>query len=134
MPRLTRWMLRLALVYLMLGFTLGGLILCSQGSDACPPVWSLRSLHIELLTVGWMAQLALGVAYWILPRYVGGVRGPSAPAWAAWGVLNVGLWTAGLAPALAAPPLILAAGRTAEAAAVLVFAMQLWPRAKAFGT
>lgn len=134
MPRLTRWALRLALVDLMLGFTLGGLILCSKGSEACPPLWSLRALHIELLTVGWMAQLALGVAYWILPRYAGGVRGASGPAWAAWGLLNLGLWTAGVAPALSAPTLLLAAGRMAEALAVLVFATQLWPRAKGFGT
>ncbi len=134
MPHLTRWALRLALVDLMLGFTIGGLILCSKGTNACPPLWSLRALHIELLTVGWTAQLALGVAYWILPRTLGGVRGPSAPAWAAWGLLNVGVWAAGLAPALRAPQNVLLAGRVAEAVAVLVFAWQLWPRVKAFGT
>ncbi|HSB88425.1 MAG TPA: hypothetical protein VLD63_00220 [Anaerolineales bacterium] len=133
MPRLTRWALRLALLHLILGFSLGALMLCAKASGVCAWAWPLRGLHIELLTIGWTAQLALAVAYWILPRHPGGRRGPEAPAWAAWALLNLGVWVSGLTMALVGPRLLLGVGHSAEALGILVFAVQLWPRVKAFG-
>lgn len=53
----------------------------------------LVPVHVELLLVGWLVQLALGVAYWILPRAAG--RRPGA--WAAWG--GAGCVAAGVAAA-----------------------------------
>jgi hypothetical protein len=123
----------MAMVELMLGFTLGALMLCAKASDACAWVWPLLGFHVEMLTIGWMAQLALGMAYWILPRYPGGRRGAEAPAWAAWGLLNGGIGLAGITAALAGPRFLLGAAHTAEAMAIVIFAVLLWPRVKAFG-
>lgn len=58
---------RAALLWLVLGFTLGALIL----SDALMPgswrVW-FAPTHGHILFVGWFLQFAVGVGYWLLPR------------------------------------------------------------------
>jgi hypothetical protein len=133
MPRLTCWGIRAALIHLVVGFSLGALILCSKATLACPNVWPWLPLHRELLILGWTAQLALAVAYWILPRLPGGRRGRDASAWAALILLNLGVWLAGAAPALAAPRQAIVMGRTLESLAALAFALHAWPRIKRFG-
>ena len=62
MPRLSVWMIRTALVHLLVGFTLGALLLANKGVPIHPMVWRLLPIHIELLLLGWTLQLALGVA------------------------------------------------------------------------
>ena len=71
MPALTVWALRIALCYLGIGFTLGALMLAAHGLTLAPTLLRLRPLHMELLLIGWTVQLALAVAYWILPRRPG---------------------------------------------------------------
>ena len=90
-------------------------------------------LHSEMMLLGWMVQLAMGVAYWILPKHVQRpVRGPAAPVVAAALLINVGVVSAGLGPALGRPGMMIT-GRLAELAAVLLFASNVWPRIKEFG-
>ncbi|HXI35189.1 MAG TPA: hypothetical protein VNH63_13990, partial [Gemmatimonadales bacterium] len=67
------WFVRSALVCLVLGFTLGGVMLAAKGTGDTALIPRLLPIHIELLLVGWMLQLAMGVAQWILPRF--GVQG-----------------------------------------------------------
>lgn len=69
MPRLSQWLIRTALIYLLLGFTLGALLLTHKGIPLHPALWSWLPTHIEFLLMGWIAQLTMGVAFWILPRY-----------------------------------------------------------------
>lgn len=54
MPRLSVWYTRFALLYLALGFTLGGLMLYNKGVPLHPALWSLLPAHIEFLLMGWM--------------------------------------------------------------------------------
>lgn len=129
MPRLSRWFIRSALLHLALGFTLGGLILFHKGVPLHPLVWRLLPAHIEFLLFGWTVQLIMGVGFWIFPRFRRS-RGNEWPAWLAFGLLNAGIWLAGLGPALAAPAFILFLGRSAEAGAVVAFAVHAWPRLK----
>lgn len=70
MPRLSRVMLRCALVYLWLGFGLGSLLMVWKGQPDWVPdgVGGWLWLHVDWLLMGWMVQLAMGVAYWIFPR------------------------------------------------------------------
>jgi hypothetical protein len=50
-----------------------------------------------MLLVGWMVQLACGVAFWILPRLnATGDRGVEWPAWVCYGALNGGVLTLAL--------------------------------------
>jgi hypothetical protein len=66
-PKLTVLFVRTALCYLTVGFSLGALLLANRGVALGAPIGRLLPLHIEFLLIGWMVQLALGVAFWILP-------------------------------------------------------------------
>ncbi len=118
MPRLSRWTIRAALLYLAAGFTTGAMILAAKAVPALAPAWRLRPAHIEFLMFGWTTQLILGVAFWILPRFSHGqARGVEAIAWAAVVLLNLGLWLVTLQSLGALPPAFEVAGRGCEAAA-----------------
>ena len=135
MPRLSAWSLRASLLYLLAGFTFGALLLANKGQPFWPQVWWLLPAHIEFLLVGWTVQLALGVAFWILPRFQGGSRGNEALARSAILLLNLGvllvagqtLATQGLAP------LFLLAGRLCQGLAGILFALHALGRIKPSG-
>jgi hypothetical protein len=65
---LSQVIIRTALLWLGVGFTIGGLTLANKGVPFLPWLWTLRMPHVHMLLVGWMVQLAYGVAFWILPR------------------------------------------------------------------
>ena len=136
MPRLSAWAIRAALVYLGMGFTLGALLLANKGLPFSAPLsmltWRLFPAHVEFLLVGWTAQLALGVAFWILPRFTHGPkRGNEGLAWLALGLLNLGVWLVACGPLAAALTL---AGRIAEAGAALAFGVASWRRVRPTGS
>ncbi|MCO5243591.1 MAG: cbb3-type cytochrome c oxidase subunit I [Anaerolineae bacterium] len=120
MPRLSTWFIKASLIYLATGFTLGALMLANKGLRLDPAFWRLLPVHIELLLTGWIVQLAMGVAFWILPRFQSS-RGDVRPAWAAFALLNGGLLLVAAGTLLGAPGWIALAGRLAEVAAVAVF-------------
>ena len=132
MPRLSRWFLRSALLYLALGLTLGGLLLLHKAIPFYPFAWRLLPLHIELLMFGWLVQLVMGVGFWIFPRFRRS-RGDERPAWLAFALINLGVLLAGLGHVLGAPPLILLVGRLAEAGAAAAFGLHAWSRIKSPG-
>jgi hypothetical protein len=98
MPRLSCWFIRGSLVHLAVGVLFGGLILGAKGLPI--PLgwaWVLLTAHIQLLVGGWLVQLTLGVAYWILPRLDGqGTRGRTSAVWFSFYALNIGVDTAAL--------------------------------------
>jgi len=132
MPTLTVWALRAALSYLGIGFTLGAVMLAARGLGSASAALRYRPLHAELLLVGWMLQLAFGVAYWILPRRPGSDRGGERLAWSALLLLNLGIWSVGVGALFDAPAGVLVAGRSAELLAAMVFATHAWPRVRAY--
>jgi hypothetical protein len=120
------------LIYLAIGFTWGGLLLFHKGLTLYATLWRVLPLHVELLLLGWTAQLAMGVAFWILPR-IRGRRGNETLAWLAFILLNVGVWCVGLGTWFGAPVGVLLAGRVAEGAAVVVFGAHAWGRIRPLG-
>ena len=86
MPRLSVWFLRASMLYLAAGFTFGALMLANKAIPFLPWLWRLRPIHVEILLVGWIAQFAMGVAFWMLPRFHSS-RGDVRPAWAAFFLL-----------------------------------------------
>lgn len=132
MPRLSIWFIRSALLHLLLGFTLGALMLSNKGMSIHPLLWRLLPAHVEFLLVGWTVQLVLGVGFWILPRFLGS-RGNVKAAWAAFGLLNLGVWLVAVGATLAATPVVLLLGRVAEAGAAAAFVVHAWPRVKPAG-
>lgn len=134
MPRPARYLVRTALLHLLVGFGLGGLLLANKGLPFWPALWRLRPAHVELLLVGWTVQLTLGVAYWILPRLRGDrPRGDTRAVWAAYLLLNLGVIALAFGPLTARAGVLAVAGRGAELAAVLLLVAQAWPRVKAAG-
>ena len=130
MPRVCAWFVRASLIHLMIGFTLGALLLADLGLPGAGPRWlaEFRPLHVETLLFGWVVQLVMGVALWIFPRF-GVPRSPHGRpglAWAAFALLNAGVVIAGLTPAVFA-------GRLVEVGAAGAFAANLWGRVRASG-
>lgn len=131
MPRLSVWFVRASLIYLLLGFSFGALILAEKGISYYPPVWNLFPIHMEFLLIGWFAQLAMGVAFWILPRFnTGPARGNVKLIWISFILINVGILFSALTFWF---PLATLIGRAVEASAGIVFAIGLWRRIKPHG-
>jgi hypothetical protein len=92
MPVQSRWLIRLSLIYLTVGVTLGAVMLVHKAFPLHPAVWLVLPVHIQLLIWGWIIQFTLGTAYWILPRYLTGTsRGNNSLAWAVVAMLNMGI-------------------------------------------
>ncbi|KAA0266829.1 MAG: hypothetical protein EDM79_15400 [Chloroflexi bacterium] len=131
MPRLSVWFIRASLIYLLLGSFFGALLLAQKGISFYPPIWYLFPLHMEFLLVGWLIQLAMGVAFWIFPRFSNGQsRGNKPLIWISFALVNAGIligilqfWS----------PIALLIGRVFEVGAGIVFAAGLWRRVKPHG-
>jgi hypothetical protein len=117
------------LFYLAIGITFGALLLYHKGIPLHPLLWRLLPVHVEFLLFGWTVQLVMGVGFWIFPRFWRS-RGNEKPAWLAFGLINLGVWLAGVGPSLGAPPLTLLLGRLAETGAAIAFAAHAWSRIK----
>jgi heme/copper-type cytochrome/quinol oxidase subunit 1 len=134
MPRLSIWTIRAALLYFGIGFTFGGLMLFNKGESIDPSVWRLLPIHVEFVLIGWTMQLAMGVAFWILPRLRREERyGNTALAWVSFGLLNGGVLAIAVGEWFDHLALLILVGRGMELTAVLAFAIYIWPRIKAFG-
>ncbi len=131
MPRLSLWAVRLALLYLLIGFAIGACILINKGTGAFPTAWRWLGAHREFLLIGWMGQFALGIAYWIFPRYRGNHRGDTRPAALSILLLNAGIAMVFIGTFWGLP--ITLWGRALEAVAALSFAVYAWPRVKPTG-
>lgn len=133
MPRLSVLFIRASLVYLLLGFLFGALILAEKGASYYPPVWNLFPAHIEFLLTGWLVQLAMGVGFWIFPRFglgLPGSRGNETLIWISLACLNMGI---GMAALQLWVPFAFPVGRLLELAAAVVYVIGLWPRIKPHG-
>jgi hypothetical protein len=131
MPRLSAWFIRASLLYLLLGFFFGALLLAQKGIPFYAHVWYLFPLHIEFLLVGWLIQLALGVAFWVIPRFSrGSSHGSVGLVWISFALLNAGILIGILQYWL---PDVVLIGRTAELAAGILFVIGSWRRIKPHG-
>lgn len=133
MPRLSVFFIRAALIYLLLAFTIGGWLLVNKGMMFSPWIWRWLPAHMEFALMGWMVQLAMGVAFWILPRFARrAARGPSWLLWLSFVLYNAGvlLFVGG---SLLTPAWLLWAGRASELAGILAFVAGSWRRVKPIG-
>ena len=92
MPRLTRWFLRTALLWLVAALAVGALLAASAVVRLPPIVGSLGPAYFHLLMVGWVTQLIVGMVFWMFPKHSAArPRGSEALGWAVYGLLNSGL-------------------------------------------
>ena len=132
MPAISARFVRASLIYLAVGFTVGAILLSNKAMSFSPLTWRLFPIHIETLLMGWFVQLALGVAFWILPRIPSPApRGNLPLVWVSFGFINLGIGLV-ILEAITAQEMLLLAGRLAELAGVLAFIAGSWKRVKAF--
>jgi hypothetical protein len=80
--------------------------------------------------MGWVMQLALGVAYWILPRFTKGLpRGNETITWLSLIFLNAGILMVALDTVFKIAFFVFL-GRTLEAVGVLTFLWVAWRRVR----
>jgi hypothetical protein len=133
MPRASVWLIRIALLYLVVGAGIGALMLAGKGNAALAWALVLRPAHQDLLVAGWLLQLVFGVAFWILPRLPEQDRGEGTPRLVVAAVLlNAGA-IAAAGGALAGSPWMLGGGRAAQLGAALVFVSLAWRRIRRYG-
>jgi hypothetical protein len=133
MPKLSIWFIRTALIYLFLGLTIGALLLIQKGLGFFAEIWILLPIHIEWMFFGWIFQLIIGSAFWILPRFSQSpFRGNETLVYIAYFVLNLGILFVVFVSYFQFDPLFTVLGRILEATAVILFAIHAWPRIRAF--
>jgi hypothetical protein len=141
MPPLARAYIRAAFAYFIGAFALGALILMEKWLPFSRWLRVAGTSQLHLLTVGWITQLAIGVAYWMFPRFRKDQdprpRGSDALAWVVLVFLNVGLlirliaepfYLMGFKPW---PNVLMALSGLLQAAAALCFGWLIWRRIRA---
>ena len=133
MPRLSVYFVRASMVNLILGFTFGGFLLANKGILISPSIWALLPIHIEFTFIGWMIQLAIGIAFWILPRFSDEhPRGNESWSWGTFILLNTGI-TCIVLQSLFGVQWLSFTGRIFEALALISFVIGNWRRVKPLG-
>lgn len=140
MDRVSAWMVRASLCWLVLGVTVGAVMMSDVWLPGRWRVWMAPS-HGHMLFVGWFLQFALGIGIWLLPRTrsdakpLGYREGRTAFAVVA---LNAGLllrvWLepvqrSGNDSSLYDPGLLLSS--LLQLAAVGLIVIEIWPRVAA---
>lgn len=132
MPLLSRLLIRAALLHLLAGFTLGGLLLANKVWLFWPWLWQWLPAHHEHLLLGWTAQFVMGIGFWILPRFRTS-RGDERPVWVAFVTLNLGVLLVAYSSGLGGPASLKLIGRGLELIAIPAFMRNAWPRVKPIG-
>lgn len=123
MPPLTRWFVKLALVYFVAALT--GSVWQAAGG----PLW-LTPVTIHLLVVGWVTGMIFGVAYWMFPKFsTEQPRGANALAVASFVLLNLGLLLRVVGEPMAVGWLLVTSALLQWLGAA-AFVVNTWPRVK----
>jgi hypothetical protein len=138
MPPIARTFVKAAFLYFLVAFLLGALMMLDRWLDFSRWLGALTMSQLHLLVVGWITQLAIGVAYWIFPRFLKEQdprpRGSDTLAWFVFASLNAGLllrfavepfYTMNAQPWLAG---LMALAGVLQALAALAFGWIIWGR------
>jgi len=122
-PPLTRWYIKLSLVYLVAALA------ASVWQAAGGPLW-LTPIYIHLFVVGWITGMIFGVAYWMFPKFSKEQpRGMNGLAVATFTLLHAGLLLRIVAEPLQAGGLLVLSAVSQWLAGV-GFIVNTWPRVK----
>lgn len=128
----SRCMLRISLIYLLIGAGLGALMLLNKAFPYNPAVWVWRPVHIQLMIWGFIIQFTLGMAYWILPRYLKGkARGNDKLSWVMVATLNLGI-ICSVGDSLSNTNYLSTTGLFFQLVAVVIFVFLHWRRATSY--
>lgn len=132
MPLAARLFVRASLIWLVLGFTLGAALLAAKASPSAPWQAKAISVHHAWVLLGFLLQLTLGTAYWIMPRF-GTRRGVTWLAVASFLLINAALIVYTSAVVLrqgATASRMQEAAATALVAGAAAYLVHMWPRVR----
>lgn len=131
MPRVAVWLVRASLLHLAVGAILGALYLIWKATLWPQFIATHLGVHQELMLIGFLVQLVIGVAWWILPRPEQGELN-NGGAWLCFVLINAGVLLAAAGTSPSWPPLLILAGRICESGAVALFAVLAWNRQRPY--
>jgi hypothetical protein len=91
-PTLSRWFIKVGLLYFATGLMMGAILLAQPVMGWSPSLQVLRPVYLHFLFIGWVTQLIMGVGYWMFPKQ--SKEKPRGSEWLGWTVfilLNVGM-------------------------------------------
>lgn len=92
MPKLSRWFIKIGMLYFVVGSTMGALLLAQPVLGWSSSLQALRPVYLHLLFIGWVTQIIMGVGYWMFPKQsTEQPRGSERIGWAVLILLNLGL-------------------------------------------
>jgi hypothetical protein len=68
MPTLSRWFIKIGMLYFATGLIMGALLLAQPVMGWSPRLQVLRPVYLHFLFIGWVSQLIMGVGYWMFPK------------------------------------------------------------------
>jgi hypothetical protein len=92
MPMLSRWFIKIGLLYFVIGLMMGAALLAQPVIGWSASLQVLRPAYLHFLFIGWVTQIIMGVGYWMFPKY--SKDKPRGREWLGWAVLillNAGL-------------------------------------------
>lgn len=132
MPRITRWFIKIGLIYLLLGLFLAfstELPFLDMGQLLMPVYW-------HMIAIGWITQVIMGVSIWMFPRKKRGQRKTETFAsFAAFWLLNSGLILRFLSepflPVFTSNPflsIVVSLSILLQVSGILFYIVEIWPR------
>lgn len=141
MPPIARTFVKASFLYFLVALLLGALMMLDRWLAFSRWLGAVYMSQLHLLVVGWITQLAIGVAYWIFPRFLKEhdprPRGSDTLAWFVLISLNAGLllrffvepfYLMGAKPWMAA---LMALSGVLQALAAVGFGWIIWGRIRA---
>lgn len=92
MPTLSRWFIKIGMLYFTVGLMMMALLMMQPVFGWSARVQVLRPVAFHFLVIGWITQLIMGVGYWMFPKQSKEKpRGSERVGWAVLLLLNTGL-------------------------------------------
>lgn len=92
MPTLSRWFIKIGMLYFTVGLIMMALMMMQPVFEWSSNLQVLRPVAFHLLVIGWISQLIMGVGYWMFPKQSRETpRGSERIGWGVLILLNVGL-------------------------------------------
>lgn len=93
MPTLSRWFIKLGMLYFIVGLFMMTVLMIQPVFEWSSRLQVLRPVAFHVLVIGWITQLIMGIGYWMFPRQSKeNPRGSERVGWAVLIMLNIGLF------------------------------------------
>lgn len=130
MPTITRYFIKSAMLYFVLGLLMAFFLAAKNLLNLPDVILLMNPTYLHVLVMGWITQLIIGVAYWMFPKYSKEKpRGDERIGWFIFIAFNIGLLLRVIGEPLAIR-WMLPISAVLQMVAVWFFVLAIWPRVK----